>query len=76
MRRRIHQVLVVAGLLAMVAGLWPSPAQAAISCKVQTFRSCGTYVCCFQICTICYDTQTGDIIDISCGDTICYDRYA
>jgi hypothetical protein len=73
MRRRIHRVLVVAVFLAAVAGLWPSPAQASISCKVQIYRFCSAYVCCFQICTICMDQQ-GNIIDVTCGDAYCYNR--
>jgi hypothetical protein len=72
MRRRIHRVLVVTGVLAAVAGLWPASAQA-VTCQVQTFRSCAPYVCCFQICTVCVD-KAGNIIDVSCGDTVCYNR--
>ena len=73
--RRGRRVLAAAGLFALVVGFWPRPAQAAIKCNVHIFHSCSQYVCCFQVCTICYDTLTGDIIDISCGDTICYERY-
>ena len=74
MRRRIHRVLVVAGFLAIVAGLWPAPAHAAIRCKVQQFFHCTAYACCLQICTICED-GAGNIIDVSCGDTICWSQY-
>jgi hypothetical protein len=74
MRRRIHRVLVAAGVLAAVAGLWPSRAQATISCRAQQFFSCSQYACCFQICTVCYNSQTG-ITDINCGDTTCWTKY-
>ena len=74
MRRRIHRVLVVAGFLAIVAGLWPAPAHASISCRTLQFFHCGDYVCCIQICTSCYNSQTG-ITDIECGDTTCWTQY-
>ena len=74
MRRRIHRVLVIAVALAAVAGLWPSPAQATISCKVLQFLSCDQYACCLQICTSCTNSRTG-ITDIECGDTTCWAKY-
>jgi hypothetical protein len=74
MRRRIHRVLVVAGFLAIVGGLWPAPAHASISCRVLIFQHCAPYACCIQICTSCYNSQTG-ITDIECGDTECWSQY-
>jgi hypothetical protein len=73
MHRRTHRVLVVAGFLATVAELWPSPARATISCKVQYFRACGLYLCCIQSCLICIDSQTGDTT-LDCSDPICYNK--
>jgi hypothetical protein len=73
MFRRIHRILVVAGFLGMGAGLWPSPAQASIHCQVKIYQHCSLYVCCFEVCTICTD-QDGNVIDVTCGDTVCYDR--
>ena len=75
MRGRINRVLVVAGFLAAaVAGLWPPPAQATISCTVLKLMSCSEYACCLQICTSCYNSQTG-FTDIECGDTTCWTKY-
>jgi hypothetical protein len=74
MRRRIHRVLVVAGFLAIVAGLWPAPAHAAITCRVLQFLHCSQYACCLQICTSCFDSKTG-ITTLDCGDTVCWNQY-
>jgi hypothetical protein len=74
MFRRIHRVLIVAGFLAMVAGLWPSPAQA-ITCKVQNYHWCSPYVCCAQTCVICYDALGNEVGDVVCSDAFCYDKY-
>ena len=74
---RLHRgwwLLPAAGLLALVVGLWPSPAQAAITCKVQDYRNCGLYVCCAFTCVTCTDSVTG-ASDTQCSDIFCYDRW-
>ena len=73
MRRRIHRVLVVAGFLAIVAGLWPAPAQA-VTCKIYFVRICGPTICCIQSCINCYDAQGNPIGDPVCSDPICYNK--
>jgi hypothetical protein len=74
MRRRIHRILVVAGLLAMIVGLWPSSAQALV-CKVQNFHWCSDYVCCVQTCVYCLDPVTGQPIGVECSDADCWDQF-
>jgi hypothetical protein len=71
--RRACRLLAVAGLFALVEGLWPSPAQAKITCRVQDYRACSRYVCCLQTCLICTDSVTG-YVDITCGDTYCWEQ--
>jgi hypothetical protein len=75
MRGRIYRVLVVAGLLAMIVGLWPSPAQALV-CKVVYFHWCTAYTCCAQACVYCIDPVTGQLVgDVNCSDAFCWDRF-
>jgi hypothetical protein len=67
------RLLPVVGLFALVVGLWPSPAQATITCHVQDFRSCSPYTCCSYTCVTCIDSTTG-LSDTQCSDIYCYDR--
>jgi len=71
--KRGCRLLSAAALLAMVMGLWASPVQAvAGGCSVRDFKGCYRTVCCIQTCLICYDSE-GNIVDITCSDTYCYD---
>jgi len=72
--RRVHRVLVAAGILALGASFWPSPAQA-IKCSVVNLHWCGVYTCCVQTCTYCYDDHGNLVGDPSCSDPTCWDKY-
>jgi hypothetical protein len=72
--RRARRVLVAAGFLAVVAGLWPAPAQAKGGCIVYFVRFCGPTICCMQSCIECYDSQGNPIGDPYCGDPICFNK--
>jgi hypothetical protein len=77
MRRRMLRVLVAAGFLVLGVGLWPSPAQASIVCKVQNYHWCTAYVCCSQSCVYCIDSVTGELVgDVTCSDAFCWDKYS
>lgn len=70
--RRARRVLVAAGFLALGVGLWPSAAQAGISCKVKDFRACGVYECCLISCVYCFDSLGNEVGDPVCSDVFCY----
>jgi hypothetical protein len=75
LRGRVYRVLVAAGVLASVVGLWPSPAQAKITCRIQDIRACGRYICCIESCIYCYDSITLELVgDIVCSDPTCWER--
>ncbi len=72
--RRNLRLLPAAGLFALIIGLCSSPAQAAAGgCQVRDFNGCYRTVCCIQTCLICYDSD-GNIVDITCSDTYCYEK--
>jgi hypothetical protein len=71
--KRGCRLLPVAGLFALVVGLWPSPAQATITCHVQDYRYCSVYTCCAYTCVTCTDSKTGES-DTQCSEVLCYDK--
>jgi hypothetical protein len=71
--KRSWRLLSAAGLFALVVGLWPSPAQAAITCKTQDTRYCSVYACCSYTCITCIDSTTGES-DTQCSEIYCYDK--
>jgi hypothetical protein len=73
-QRRSRRLLTVAGLIALTVGLWPSTAQAAVSCRIHDYLSCGRFVCCLVTCIFCTDSETGDS-SVDCSDVACYDRF-
>jgi hypothetical protein len=68
---RLLRVLAVTGVLASIAGLWPSAAEAGFQCRNSTYRSCGNYVCCTTRCAWCYNPDTGEVYSFVCGDPDC-----
>jgi len=73
--RRAHRVLAAAGLLALTVVLWPSPAQAKVTCKVVDLRVCGRLICCLQTCVYCEDASGNLVGEPACSEPICYYRY-
>jgi hypothetical protein len=63
-------------LLAIVAlglgwGVWPSVAQANITCRARNFIVCDHYECCFVTCVTCTDSD-GNVVGIDCETGDCY----
>lgn len=66
------RLLAIAAIVA-VAGLWPTPAAAGITCKSEHYLICSPYECCFFNCVVCRDAEGNDVGD-SCDAGTCYSK--